>query len=65
MRRGVVTGNVLQGMALTVPIGGFSFLVRTIVFGELHHLVLFPITAATAMKRCISSTSGRFDSFDP
>ena len=24
MRRGVVTGSVLQGMALTVPIGGLS-----------------------------------------
>jgi hypothetical protein len=31
MRRGVVTGSVLQGMALTVPIGGLSFLVMTIV----------------------------------
>src|SRR5215217_9506755 len=45
MRRGVVTGSVLQGMALTVPIGGLSFLVMTIAFGELHHLVLFPIVA--------------------
>ena len=33
MRRGVVTGSVLQGMALTVPIGGLSFLVMTIAFG--------------------------------
>src|SRR3954447_26977447 len=45
MRRGVVTGSVLQGMALTVPIGGLSFLVMTIAFGELHHLVLFPMAA--------------------
>ena len=45
MRRGVVTGSVLQGMALTVPIGGLSFLVMTIVFGELHYLVLFPRVA--------------------
>ena len=45
MRRGVVSGSVLQGMALTVPIGGLSFLVLTIVFGELHHLVLFPMAA--------------------
>src|SRR6476660_10391917 len=43
MRRGVVTGSVLQGMALTVPIGGLSFLVMTIAFGELHQLVVFPI----------------------
>ena len=51
MRRGVVTGSVLQGMALTVPIGGLSFLVMTIVFGELHHLVLFPM-AAVAWLAC-------------
>ena len=51
MRRGVVTGSVLQGMALTVPIGGLSFLVMTIAFGELHHLVLFP-RAALAWLAC-------------
>ena len=51
MRRGVLTGSVLQGMALTVPIGGLSFLVMTIAFGELHHLVLFPM-AALAWLAC-------------
>src|SRR6476620_5403673 len=51
MRRGVVSGSVLQGMALTVPIGGLSFLVMTIMFGELHHLVLFPM-AALAWLAC-------------
>src|SRR5438477_2412569 len=51
MRRGVVTGSVLQGMALTVPIGGVSFLVMTIAFGELHHLLLFP-RAAVAWLAC-------------
>jgi len=51
MRRGVVTGSVLQGMALTVPVGGLSFLVLTIVFGELHHLALFP-TGAIAWLAC-------------
>src|SRR5215467_4530191 len=45
MRRGVVTGSVLQGMALTVPIGGLSFLVMTIAFGELGQLVIFPAAA--------------------
>ena len=54
MRRGVVTGSVLQGMALTVPIGGLSFLVMTIVFGELRHLVLFP-RAALAWLACQGS----------
>ncbi|MBV8336804.1 MAG: DMT family transporter, partial [Alphaproteobacteria bacterium] len=47
MRRGVVTGSVLQGMALTVPIGGLSFLVMTIAFGELKQLVVFPTAALT------------------
>ena len=51
MRRGVVTGSVLQGMALTVPIGGLSFLVMTIAFGELHQLVVFPM-AAVAWLAC-------------
>ena len=34
MRRGVVTGSVLQGMALTVPIGALSFLVMAVCFGS-------------------------------
>ena len=45
MRRGVVTGSVLQGMAITVPIGGLSFLVMTVTFGELGQLVVFPAVA--------------------
>jgi drug/metabolite transporter (DMT)-like permease len=45
MRKGVVTGSVLQGMALTVPIGGLSFLVITIVLGELGQLLTFPVVA--------------------
>jgi len=45
MRRGVVTGSVLQGMALTVPIGGLSFLVMAVVFGEVNQLVMFPAAA--------------------
>ena len=45
MRRGVVTGSVLQGMALTVPIGGLSFLVMTIAFGQLGQLLAFPAVA--------------------
>ena len=45
MRRGVVTGSVLQGMAVTVPVGGLSFLVMTIAFGELGQLVMFPRAA--------------------
>jgi drug/metabolite transporter (DMT)-like permease len=45
MRRGVVTGSVLQGMAMTVPIGGLSFLVMTVVFGELGQLTVIPAAA--------------------
>ena len=45
MRRGVVSGSVLQGMAMTVPIGGLSFLGMTIAFGQLGELDLFPAAA--------------------
>ena len=45
MRRGVVTGSVLQGMAITVPIGGFSFLAMTAAFDQLGQLVVFPAAA--------------------
>jgi drug/metabolite transporter (DMT)-like permease len=45
MRRGVVTGSVLQGMAMTVPVGGLSFLVMAIVFGQVGQLAVFPAAA--------------------
>jgi drug/metabolite transporter (DMT)-like permease len=45
MRRGVVTGSVLQAMALTVPIGGLSFLVMAIAFGDLGQLAVIPAVA--------------------
>ena len=62
MRRGVVTGSVLQGMALTVPIGGLSFLVMTVVFGELDHLVVFPVVALVwlAGQGIVHFVLGRF-----
>src|SRR5690242_12230907 len=34
-------------MATTVPIGGLSFLVMAVVFGELGQLVVFPVVALT------------------
>jgi drug/metabolite transporter (DMT)-like permease len=46
MRRGVVTGSVLQGMALTVPFGGLTFLIIAIAFGELSQIAMFPVAAA-------------------
>jgi drug/metabolite transporter (DMT)-like permease len=62
MRRGVVTGSVLQGMALTVPIGGLSFLVMTIAFGELGQLVAFPAVAFTwlACQGIVHFVIGRY-----
>jgi drug/metabolite transporter (DMT)-like permease len=62
MRRGVVTGSVLQGMALTVPIGGLSFLVMTVAFGELHQLVKFPMVAFTwlACQGVVHFVFGRY-----
>ena len=62
MRRGVVTGSVLQGMALTVPIGGLSFLVMTIAFGELGQLVMFPAAAFTwlACQGVVHFVIGRY-----
>jgi drug/metabolite transporter (DMT)-like permease len=45
MRRGVVTGSVLQGMALTVPFGGLTFLVIAGAFGELGQIMMFPTVA--------------------
>jgi drug/metabolite transporter (DMT)-like permease len=62
MRRGVVTGSVLQGMALTVPIGGLSFLIMTIAFGELHQLVMFPMAALTwlACQGVVHFVIGRY-----
>ena len=62
MRRGVVTGSVLQGMALTVPIGGLSFLAIAIMFGELHQLVLFPMASITwlACQGVVHFVIGRY-----
>jgi drug/metabolite transporter (DMT)-like permease len=62
MRRGVVTGSVLQGMALTVPIGGLSFLVMTIAFGEPAELVMFPTAALTwlACQGVVHFVIGRY-----
>lgn len=62
MRRGVVTGSVLQAMALTVPIGGLSFLVMAIAFRELNQLVIFPMAALTwlACQGIVHFVIGRY-----
>jgi drug/metabolite transporter (DMT)-like permease len=49
-------------MAVTVPIGGLSFLVMTIAFGELHQLVAFPVAALTwlACQGVVHFVIGRY-----
>ena len=61
MRRGVVTG----GMAMTVPIGGFSFLVMTVAFGELSQLVVFPSGALAwlAGQGIVHFVLGRYSNY--
>lgn len=45
MRRGVISGTVMQGMALTVPIGGIAFLLMAGVSGHLGEIPAFPAVA--------------------
>jgi drug/metabolite transporter (DMT)-like permease len=49
-------------MALTVPIGGLSFLLMTIAFGELGQLILFPTVALTwlACQGIVHFVIGRY-----
>jgi drug/metabolite transporter (DMT)-like permease len=62
MRRGVVTGSVLQGMAMTVPVGGLSFLVMAIGFGQLGQLAAFPAAAVVwlASQGIVHFVLGRY-----
>lgn len=48
-RRGVITGSVLQGMAITVPVGLIGFLVLAAVTGSLARIGAFPLAAALWM----------------
>jgi drug/metabolite transporter (DMT)-like permease len=45
MRRGVVTGSVLQGMAMTIPFGGLTFLVIATAFSELGQVAMYSAVA--------------------
>jgi len=49
MRRGVVTGTPIQGMALTVPIGVACFLLVAVVTGQIFRVTEFPLAAAAWM----------------
>jgi len=46
LRRGVVTGTVMQAMAVTVPAGAAGFVVLALVAGALPALIGFPAVAA-------------------
>ena len=41
LRRGVLTGTVMQAMAITVPVGGAGFLALAIAAGALPHCSRF------------------------
>jgi drug/metabolite transporter (DMT)-like permease len=45
MRRGVITGTVLQAMVITVPIGALTFLMMAAASGVLGQVVEFPVAA--------------------
>ena len=45
MRRGVVTGTVLQGMAVTVPLGALTFVVLALMNGTLADVLRVPEVA--------------------
>ena len=49
LRRGVLTGTVMQAMAITVPVGGAGFLALAIAAGALPSLLAFPPIAAAWM----------------
>jgi drug/metabolite transporter (DMT)-like permease len=49
LRRGVLTGTVMQAMAVTVPVGGVGFLALAIIAGEIPAVLSFPPIAAAWM----------------
>jgi drug/metabolite transporter (DMT)-like permease len=42
IRRGVLSGSLFQGLAITVPMGVPIFLIVALVTGHMHHLEDFP-----------------------
>src|SRR5215470_9741949 len=49
LRRGVLTGTVMQAMAVTVPVGAAGFLALAIVGSAIPALLNYPTTAAAWM----------------
>jgi drug/metabolite transporter (DMT)-like permease len=48
-RRGVVTGTVIQAMAITVPVGLICFMSASLLTGAAAHLPALPAISVTAM----------------
>jgi len=62
LRRGVLTGTVMQAMAVTVPVGSAGFLVLAAVAGAIPALLTFPPIAAAWMagQGIVHFVIGRF-----
>ena len=62
LRRGVLTGTVMQAMAVTVPVGAVTFLALAILAGAIPGLLDFPSTAAAwmAAQGIVHFVVGRF-----
>jgi drug/metabolite transporter (DMT)-like permease len=62
LRRGVLTGTVMQAMAVTVPVGAVGFLALAMLGGAIPALLSFPSTAAAWMagQGIIHFLIGRF-----
>src|SRR5262249_20613309 len=62
LRRGVLTGTVMQAMAVTAPVGAAAFLMMAIFAGAIPALLDFPSTAAAWMagQGIVHFVIGRF-----
>jgi drug/metabolite transporter (DMT)-like permease len=62
LRRGVLTGTVMQAMAVTVPVGAAAFLALAILAGAIPALLDFPSIAAAWMagQGIVHFVIGRF-----
>ncbi len=64
-RRGVLTGSVAQGLAITVPIGVPLLLLTTLATGNLDRVMAFPADAlgALALAGVLHFVVGRYGNF--
>ena len=65
LRRGVLTGGVLQAMAITVPLGVPLFLLANVSFGDLGSLASFSLPSLTwlAFAGVIHFVIGRYGNY--